>query len=93
MKVIFFFIACMIAAGVSAKEALEQGPGPLLVNFMTQFYDVQASEVEVTIIEQTATAAKVLAWVGSHQCVMEAVPATTPQAKYGWSSGSMSCEG
>lgn len=93
MKVIFLIVACMVATCALADEAQIQGPGPLLVSFMTQFYDVQASEVEVTIIEQTATAAKVLAWVGSHQCVMEAVPASVPGAIFGWSSGSMSCEG
>lgn len=79
-------------SGLKRYKAYEQGPAPLAVSFMTQFYDVPAEAVEVKIIEQSPLEAKVATKAAGHICMFEA--AKLPEGSYalhGWAASSMNC--
>ena len=69
--------------------AYENGPIPLAVTFMTQFYDVPSTSVKVEIFKQTSTGATVKAQADGHVCTFDAVP--LPTGKLGWAASSMEC--
>lgn len=77
------------ASGSPRFKAYEQGPAPVAVSFMTQFYGVPADAVQVTIIEQTQFDAKVKAEATGHVCVFDA--GQLPSSQYGWAVASMNC--
>nr|CAC79194.1 hypothetical protein 9.5 kDa [uncultured bacterium] len=90
MKTLIALLACTFAAGAhAATTAEEQGPAPLAASFMSQFYDVPADAVTVTVIEQTRFDAKVRAEAAGHVCTFDA--GQLPAAKYGWAVASMKC--
>jgi len=83
---------CIMSTATLADTTAEQGPAPLAISFMTQFYDVPAEAVTVTITEQSRFAAKVKAEVDGHVCTFDAVKISdNPNAKHGWGAGSMEC--
>lgn len=74
-----------------ADEATnEKGPDKLAVSFITQFYEVAADTVQVTVIKQTRLSAKVKAEAKGHVCIFDAQPLST--AQYGWAASSMNCK-
>ena len=70
-----------------------EGPEPLAISFMTQFYSVPADAVKVTVIEQARFEAKVKAEASGHVCTFDAVkmPAEA-KAQYGWAASGMQCD-
>lgn len=81
-------------SGQKWYRAYEEGPKPLAVSFMTQFYDVAPESVDVAIIEQTASTAKLAAKAAGHICMLDA--AKLPEdsyRKHGWAASSMNCGG
>lgn len=79
-------------SGLKHYRAYEQGPAPLAVSFMTQFYDVPAEAVEVQVIEQSQFEAKVATKAAGHICMFTA--AKLPEgsyAKHGWAASGMNC--
>ena len=74
-------------------RAYEEGPAPLAISFMTQFYDVPAEAVSVKVIERKGLSATVEAKAAGHTCTMGMVPAPSGVvAKHGWLSSSMKCD-
>lgn len=81
-------------SGLKWYRAYEQGPKPLAVSFMTQFYDVPAESVDVAIIEQTEFTAKLATKAAGHICTFDA--SKLPEGSYGkhgWAASSMNCGG
>lgn len=93
MKILIALLASLIATSALAETgSVEQGPEPLAVSFMTQFYDVPAEAVKVTVRDRTAFDATVEAEAAGHFC--EFAAAKLPEgstAKYGWAAASMRC--
>lgn len=80
--------------GTKWYKAYEQGPKPLAVSFMTQFYDVPAESVDVAIIEQSEFKAKLATKAAGHICTFDAEK--LPEGSYrkhGWAASSMNCGG
>lgn len=78
--------------GIKFYRVIEQGPAPLAVSFMTQFYDVPAEAVTVTVTDQTKNDAKVEAKAAGHVCEFDA--ARLPEGSstaHGWAAASMRC--
>jgi hypothetical protein len=81
-------------SGQKWYRAYEEGPKPLAVSFMSQFYDVAPQSVDVAIIEQTEFTAKLAAKAAGHICTFDA--AKLPEdsyRKHGWAASSMNCGG
>lgn len=79
-------------SGAKWYKAYEQGPKPLAISFMTQFYNVPAEAVKVEVRNLTDLDATVEAEAAGHFCEFEA--AKLPEgsaAKYGWAAASMRC--
>lgn len=78
--------------GIAFYRLIEQGPGPLAVSFMTQFYQVPAEAVTVTVSNQTKFDAKVEASAAGHVCEFDAarLPEGTSTA-HGWAAATMRC--
>ncbi|QGG78926.1 hypothetical protein [Pseudomonas syringae] len=90
MKKLFALMMLTVTASANADTiATEKGPEQLAVSFMTQFYDVKAEVVQVTVIEQTRLSSKVKAEAKGHVCIFDAQP--LPTAQYGWAASSMNC--
>ncbi|EAQ2882479.1 hypothetical protein EGE62_22835 [Salmonella enterica] len=83
-------LACSLMQTAFAAE--QQGPEPLAISFMTQFYDVPAEAVKVKVMPRGKFEALVEAEAAGHFCEFEAVqlPKGT-SAKYGWAAASMRC--
>lgn len=80
------------ASGQKLYKAFEQGPAPLAVSFMAQFYDVPADAVEVKVVQQSQFEATVAAKAAGHTCMFSA--SKLPEnydSKHGWAASSMSC--
>lgn len=86
------FITLLACSIMQTAFAAEQGPEPLAVSFMTQFYDVEADAVKVKVTPHGKFEALVEAEAAGHFCEFEAVqlPAGT-SAKHGWAAASMRC--
>ena len=91
MKILKPLLFLTIAtAGSTFAVADENGPAQLAVSFMTQFYDVSADSVQVTVIKKTRLSATVKAEAKEHVCIFDAQP--LPTAQYGWAASSMNCK-
>lgn len=92
MKSTLAIISLLVCSMTQTAFAAEQGPGPLAVSFMTQFYEVPDEAVKVKITPQGKFEALVEAEAAGHFCEFEAVqlPEGT-SAKYGWAAASMRC--
>lgn len=85
-------LAALFGVG-TATAAPSESPEPLAISFMTQFYNVPAEAVKVTIIEQKRFEVTVKAEASGHICTFDAmkVPAES-KAQYGWAASSMQCD-
>lgn len=85
--------ALALFVAVSATAASVEGPEPLAISFMTQFYSVPADAVKVTVIEQARFEAKVKAEASGHVCTFDAVKLPDDsKAQYGWAASTMQCK-
>lgn len=94
MKALNHAIAVLALIPVLASAQEPTGPSALATLMMTQFYDVNADQVSVTLSERTALHATARAEAaGGHVCNMDMVPAPTGvTASTGWLVGAISCD-
>lgn len=79
-----------IAEGQKRFLAYQDGPVPLAIIFMTQFYEVPVTAVQVEVVKQNPAAATVRAVARGHACTFDAAPLTSGKAR--WGASSMQCE-
>ncbi|MDU4254542.1 hypothetical protein [Pseudomonas sp.] len=80
-------------ASAVATEIAETGPVPLAANFSAQFFKAKPSDVQVTILEETAQHAKARIEVDGQSCRMSmALAPAGSRVPFGWLVESMICD-